>query len=89
MKKMLLIPVLTLTAALVTTVATAEPDEDTISPAFKLIDADHDGMISKSEAEVSQTLPPVFDQADANKDGMLDTAEFARIEFQERRQSAQ
>jgi len=89
MKKMLLIPALTLTAAFVNTAAIAEPGADTISPAFKLIDADHDGMISKSEAEVSQTLAPVFDQADVNRDGMLDTAEFARIEFQEKHQPEQ
>ena len=43
---------------------------------FDKLDANHDGYISKSEAQGMSGLPAVFDQSDANKDGKLDRAEF-------------
>ena len=43
---------------------------------FDKLDANHDGYISKPEAQGISGLPAVFDQTDANKDGKLDRGEF-------------
>lgn len=81
MKQIILLSALSIMTAAVN----AEPGQAVKDPSFNQIDADQNGMISKSEAEFSKTLPAVFDQADTNQDGMLDSDEFAKIEFQEKR----
>lgn len=47
---------------------------------FQNLDADQDGMISKSEAESSKKLTEKWSKYDANKDNMLEEAEFSRFE---------
>ncbi|WP_254679749.1 EF-hand domain-containing protein [Pseudoalteromonas sp. JW3] len=43
---------------------------------FSDYDLDKDGMISKSEAAMSEKLIKVFDDLDINKDGQLSKEEF-------------
>jgi Ca2+-binding EF-hand superfamily protein len=43
-------------------------------PAFKELDKDHDGLLSKAEAATVKGLD--FAKADTNKDGRLDRAEY-------------
>ncbi len=76
MKHILQVTVLSVIA---TAACAGEADKTTSS--FMQLDADQNGVISKSEAANSQSLTPVFEQADANKDGMLDVDEFAKIEY--------
>lgn len=47
--------------------------------AFKKLDADKDGYVTKAEAEKMQALMAVFDTADESKDGKLDVAEFSKV----------
>jgi len=47
---------------------------------FKDLDTNHDGKISREEANKSPDVSSKFTQADANKDGKLDAAEFAALE---------
>jgi Ca2+-binding EF-hand superfamily protein len=59
-------------------VAADEPKQADAGAAFKQLDVDKDGFISKTEAERMKGLVAVFDAADENKDGKLDVAEFAK-----------
>jgi Ca2+-binding EF-hand superfamily protein len=43
-----------------------------------LLDSNHDGWISRSEAESVPDLVKDFDQYDLNRDGKLDRSEFDR-----------
>ncbi|MEW5754818.1 MAG: hypothetical protein AB1810_00800 [Pseudomonadota bacterium] len=47
---------------------------------FQNMDADHDGMISKTEAASNKKLTEKWSKYDANKDNMLEEAEFSRFE---------
>ena len=49
-----------------------------IKPTFPLLDSDHDGWISRQEAESVPDLAKDFDQYDLNRDGKLDRSEFDR-----------
>lgn len=51
-----------------------------MAASFADYDLDKDGMISKSEAQVSETLTTLFERFDKNSDGMLTKQEFAEIE---------
>jgi hypothetical protein len=44
---------------------------------FKRLDADHDGLVSRQEAQSVVGLVQAFDTADANRDRHLDPTEFA------------
>lgn len=44
--------------------------------AFKRVDSDSDGQLSRQEASVLAGLSSRFDQIDANKDGSISSAEF-------------
>ena len=46
---------------------------------FDQIDANRDGMISRSEADASPALVAIFVATDANSDGMLSAVEFALV----------
>jgi hypothetical protein len=46
---------------------------------FDALDANHDGMISRAEADASPDLVAVFVSTDANSDSMLSPAEFALV----------
>lgn len=59
-------------------VAADEPKQPDAGAAFKQLDADKDGFVSKAEAERMKGLVAVFDTADDNKDGKLDVAEFSK-----------
>lgn len=43
---------------------------------FAALDADHDGKVSRAEAQKNPAVLAVFDQADKNHDGYLSRAEF-------------
>lgn len=43
---------------------------------FAALDANHDGKISKAEAQKNTAVAQMFDQADKNKDGFLSKEEF-------------
>lgn len=43
---------------------------------FTALDANHDGKISKAEAQKNAAVAQMFDQADKNKDGFLSKEEF-------------
>ena len=43
---------------------------------FAALDANHDGKISKAEAQKNPMVSQAFDQADKNHDGFLSKAEF-------------
>jgi hypothetical protein len=47
-----------------------------LDEAFKRIDDDGDGRLSREEASVSEGLSRHFDQVDSNKDGSVSSAEF-------------
>jgi len=47
-----------------------------ITEAFRLLDANGDGVISREEARMSKGVTKHFDQADTNHDGALSAAEF-------------
>ena len=48
--------------------------------AYKMADADQDGMISATEAEAVPGLVDQWTVIDANQDGQVDEAEFAQFE---------
>jgi hypothetical protein len=54
---------------------------------FNTLDANHDGTISKEEAQADASLAKSWDKADANSDGKIEESEFAR--FEEEHQSGQ
>lgn len=45
-------------------------------PAFRRLDANHNGSIDRAEAEVDAALAAGFAQADRNRDGSVDPSEF-------------
>jgi hypothetical protein len=47
-----------------------------IAEAFKRLDANSDGLISREEAALARGVAKHFDQADTNRDGSLSAAEF-------------
>jgi hypothetical protein len=46
---------------------------------FKLLDANNDGFISKTELTSVKRLAARWDNLDANKDGKIEKAEFAAL----------
>lgn len=47
-------------------------------PMFEQLDANHDGSITKAEAERSADLKARFDKLDANRDGKISAQEYAK-----------
>jgi len=43
---------------------------------FAALDANHDGKVTKAEAQKNAAVAQMFDQADKNKDGSLSKEEF-------------
>jgi Ca2+-binding EF-hand superfamily protein len=60
--------------ALLSTTALAQNQQGG-SP-FDILDADHNGSISKDEAQAHPTVAQAFSSADANGDGMITREEF-------------
>lgn len=54
------------------------PGAAIIKPSFQLLDSNHDGWISRSEAASVPDLAKDFDRHDLNRDGKLDRSEFDR-----------
>jgi hypothetical protein len=52
--------------------------DDNVQGFFHRYDSNHDGLISRQEAEEDPDLMLVFDKADANHDEVLDQVEFRR-----------
>jgi Ca2+-binding EF-hand superfamily protein len=52
---------------------------ETRQQVFDRLDADHDGMISRAEADADPDLVAIFVSADASGDGMLTPVEFALV----------
>ncbi len=49
------------------------------APAFGDLDADHNGMLSKGEAEAAGIGPELFAKADADANGSLSQEEYATL----------
>lgn len=56
--------------------ASADSSSATAQTKFDQLDADHDGSISKEEAQASNALKAEFTRLDANKDNKLSMTEF-------------
>ena len=54
----------------------AEPAQPANKVTWSELDADHDGALSKTEAEPVDSLSAAFDDADADKDGSLTADEY-------------
>lgn len=52
-------------------------DQNAYSSAFKALDTNHDGKLSKSEARKEELFAKHFTAADKNHDGALEQAEYA------------
>jgi Ca2+-binding EF-hand superfamily protein len=63
------------TAALVLVLAGPALAQDS-GLVFAALDANHDGKVSKAEAQKNPAVSQMFDQADANHDGFLSKQEF-------------
>ena len=70
-------PAMPATPAVPATPATpAEPAQPANKVTWSELDADHDGALSKTEAEPVDSLSTAFDDADADKDGSLTADEY-------------
>jgi hypothetical protein len=49
---------------------------ENLTLAFKRVDTDSDGQLSRQEASLLAGLPGHFDRIDSNKDGSISSAEF-------------
>lgn len=47
---------------------------------FRMLDADHDGYLTRGEVKRFRGYAKAFDEADENRDGRLDPAEFVKAE---------
>lgn len=56
---------------------------------FSQVDADQNGMITRSEATALPKLYEKWDEADSNSDGMIDQVEFSRFEARPAEPAAQ
>lgn len=67
-------------AALLSTAALAADNPDAKGPgeAFKTLDTDGDGKISKSEAAANEQVANSFDKLDGNSDGYVTKREWQR-----------
>lgn len=73
-----------LLAAVSIAVATLAGADEPLPPqdrpeAFRKLDADGDGFISRREAAAQPEVTANFDQADRNRDGRLDLEEFEAV----------
>ena len=67
-----------LAAAVLGMAACTSTPRDDVQGFFQRYDSNHDGLISRKEAEEDPDLMLVFDKADANHDDVLDRSEFRR-----------
>ena len=78
MKKMIIIAAIGMTTPFLAQAENAAmASSEANAPAFEIIDADQDGMITRDEAASFSALEVTFDKADTNKDGSLDADELA------------
>jgi Ca2+-binding EF-hand superfamily protein len=74
--------ILLCSAALFSTAVLADDKSDTdsrgTSDAFKTLDADGDGKVSKAEAAVNEHFANSFDKLDGNSDGYVTKREWQR-----------
>jgi len=79
MKKMIIIAAIGMTTPFLAQAENAAmaTSEARNAPAFEIIDADQDGMITREEASSFSALEIPFDNADTNKDGSLDANELS------------
>ena len=59
--------------------AVAFAQEQQSAPTFSEVDADHNGVIDRSEAERSEQVNALFVELDTNQDGQLNDEEYAQI----------
>jgi len=80
MKKLIIITSMALISPLLAQAAdnAALASSEARAPAFKTIDANSDGKITRQEASAFSALEVTFDKVDTNKDGALDAGEFSR-----------
>lgn len=78
--------ILTLTVLIAGTAAPALADShgrgsEPADPAFRKLDADHDGLITRAEAKAAgKDFGRPFEQADGNRDGRLDEGKFVKAQ---------
>ena len=54
---------------------------DANADAFKKLDKDNNGFITKAESEASSSIAEAFDDSDSNGDNKLDLTEFSSLEI--------
>lgn len=68
--------------------AAAEDAAMSVQEKFRALDTDHDGFLSRAEAQKRRDYTRAFTEADQNRDGKLDADEFIKAEAIYGRQQA-
>jgi Ca2+-binding EF-hand superfamily protein len=72
-------PIVMLLAAALAACTTLDREAPDVARAFRALDRDGDGYISRDEARRDDAVARAFDLADRNGDGKLDPAEFRMV----------